>query len=89
MRKPTFASNRVQEIDTSKSSSDNGIDGTTSTLDLNLGVTSNVGEDIAFAQLNQGKLAVVAVGKEVCNFWLVSETIHSSTCSEIKRRCCD
>lgn len=79
----------MQEIDTSKSSSNDGIDGTTSTLDLNLGVTSNVGEDIAFAQLNQGKLAVVAVGKEVCNFLLVSETIYSSTCSEIKRSCCD
>jgi hypothetical protein len=56
----------VQEINTTESACDDGIDRFSSTLDLNLGITSDVGEDIAFTQLNEGQLAVVAMGKEIC-----------------------
>jgi hypothetical protein len=55
----------VQEIDTTESTCDNRIDGFPSTLDLNLGVTSNMREDITFTQLNKSQLTVVAVGKEI------------------------
>jgi hypothetical protein len=55
----------VQEINTTESASDNRIDRATSTLDLDLGIPTNVREDITLAELNKSQLAVVAVGKEI------------------------
>lgn len=57
----------MQEINTTESACNDGIDGLPSTLNLNLCVTSDVGEDIAFTQLNKGQLTVVTVGKEIYN----------------------
>ena len=55
----------MQEINTTESTCDNGVDWSTSTFDLHLGIAADMGESIAFTQLNEGKLAVVAVGKEI------------------------
>lgn len=44
---------------------DDGVDVPTRSFEANLGLAANVGEDILLAILNQGKLAVVAVGIEV------------------------
>jgi hypothetical protein len=55
----------VQEINTTEGASDNRIDRATSTLDLDLGIPTNVRENITLAELNESQLAVVAVGKEI------------------------
>jgi len=55
----------VQEVNTTESTCDNGVDWSTSTLDLHFGIAADMGESVAFTQLNEGKLAVVAVGKEI------------------------
>lgn len=56
----------MQEVNTTEGASDDRIDGTTGTLNLDLCVTTNVGEDITLAELNEGQLTVVTVGKEIC-----------------------
>ena len=55
----------MQEINTTESTCDNGVDWSTSTLDLHLGVAADMGKSVALTQLDEGKLAVVAVGKEI------------------------
>jgi hypothetical protein len=55
----------VQEVNTTESPCDNGVNWSTSTLDLHFGIAADMGESVAFTQLNEGKLAVVAVGKEI------------------------
>jgi hypothetical protein len=54
-----FATQTVDEVNPSKSSGDNGVDGIASTSDLNLSAASNVGKDIALPQFNQSKLNVI------------------------------
>jgi hypothetical protein len=56
----------VEEVYTSEGTRRNGIDGITSTFQLNLSVAADVGEDVALAHFNERKLNVVAVGEEVC-----------------------
>lgn len=62
----TFTGHGMKEINATKRSSDDGVNGATSPLDFKLCITTNVGENIALAQLNQGQLAVVAVGVVIC-----------------------
>lgn len=57
----------MQEINTTKGTSNDGVDTVTSTLKVDLGVTTTVREDITFAQLNKCKFGVVAVSKEICS----------------------
>jgi hypothetical protein len=61
----TFAGHRVQEINTTKGASNERIDRMASTGNPQHRVPANVGEDVTLAQLDQGKLGVVAVGEEV------------------------
>lgn len=64
-QKPTFTSNGVKEINTTKSSSNDRIDRTASSLEIDLSITTAVGENVAFSHLNQSQLTVVAVGIKV------------------------
>lgn len=68
--KLTFTSDGVQEINTTKGTGDDGVNGAASTLELYLGITTDMRENITLAKLDQGKFAVVAVGKEVCRLKL-------------------
>lgn len=68
-----LASNRVQEVDASESSSDNGVDLVTGTLKPDLGAASDVGEDITLAHLDESQLGVVAVSEEVYAGGLANE----------------
>ena len=60
-----FSSDRVQEIDTAKGAGDDGVDLVASALEPNLGVATNVREDITLAHLGERELDVVAVGEVV------------------------
>jgi hypothetical protein len=62
----TFASNRVEEIDTAEGAGDDGVDLAARTLDPQLRVAAHMREYVLLAQLNQSQLGVVAVSKEVC-----------------------
>ena len=55
----------VQEVDTSERASDNRIDFAASTSKLHSSPTSNMREDIVFTHLDQSKLDVVGVCREV------------------------
>ena len=61
----TLASDRVQEVDTTKCSGDQRIDLMTSTTDLQSSARADMWEDIALAKLNEGQFGVVAVCQEV------------------------
>jgi hypothetical protein len=62
---PTFAGNRVEEVNATKGTRDDRVDVLASALDPQLRSAANVREDVSLAQLDQSKLGVVAVGKEV------------------------
>lgn len=55
----------MQEVDTTESTCDDGVHRASGTLNLHLGIAADVGENISFTQLDEGQLAVVAVGKEI------------------------
>lgn len=74
----------MQEINTTKSTGDNGIDRATSTLEVDLGVAAAVREDIAFAQLNKSELTVVAVSKEICRV-VISMTDNDGSRATVSR----
>lgn len=61
----TLASHGVQEVNTAESTGYAGIDIVASTRDADLGVTTNVREDVALAKLNESQLGVVAVSQEI------------------------
>ncbi|KAG7147775.1 hypothetical protein HYQ46_003363 [Verticillium longisporum] len=61
----TFARDRVKKVDTTEGAGDERKDFIASTLKSDTGIATNVGEDVALALLNQGKLDVVAVGEKV------------------------
>ena len=56
----------MQEINTAKSAGDDRVDAPAGTGDVQLGVATDMGEDVPLAQLDESKLSVVAVGKVVC-----------------------
>lgn len=55
----------MEEIYASECTRHDRIDGMTGTLQLNLSVAANVGEDSALAHFNKCKLSVVAVGEKI------------------------
>ena len=63
-----FTGDGVQEINTTESASDNGVDGVAGAGNAQLSVAADVGEDIALAHLDKSKLGVVTVGKVICEF---------------------
>lgn len=74
--KHTFTSNGVQEIDTTKGAGDNRVNLAASTLNLNLGVLSNMGKDVSLSHLDQSEFSVVAVREVVCTRLLIERLIH-------------
>jgi hypothetical protein len=56
----------VKEVDTAKGPRNQREDGTSGPRNPELGVAADDREDVALAHLDEGKLNVVAVGKEVC-----------------------
>lgn len=68
----TFAGDRVKEVDTTKSTSHNGVDRVTSSLNLHLSVTADVREHILLTHVDQHQFAVVAVGEEIYGSTLAS-----------------
>jgi len=51
----------MEEVDTSKGTRDDGIDLMADSLDTDLGVATDMREDIALAQLDESELGVVAM----------------------------
>lgn len=66
----TFSSDRVQEVDTAKCSSNAWVDLMSGSRNLHSGAPTNMREDITLAQLDEGKFNVVTVSQE----------IYSATC---------
>lgn len=65
---PTFSGNGVEEINASKCTSYDRIDGVACALQLNLSIAANMGKDIALAHFDERKFGVVAVGEEIYVF---------------------
>lgn len=76
----------MEEIDAAESTGDDGIHITASTFELNPGISTNMREDVALAQFNEGKLAVVAVGIEIWpklapRYNMTSHDMHATACA--------
>ena len=57
----------MQEVDAAEGAGDEGPDFVAGAADADTGVATDVGEDVALAKLDEGKLDVVGVGREVCD----------------------
>jgi hypothetical protein len=55
----------VEEIDTAKGSSDDGVDWLLDTWNAELGLATNVGKYATFTHLDEGEFSVVAVSRIV------------------------
>lgn len=62
----TFANDGVEEIYTTKGTSDDGVDIAVGAFEANEGVSSNMREDVSLTHFDESQFAVVAVGEEVC-----------------------
>jgi hypothetical protein len=70
----------VKEVDATESSSDNREHRVTNATDLHLSAASDVWEDITLAHLDQSKLCVVAVCREI--FQTVTSCTKQTQCLE-------
>lgn len=75
-----LAHHRVEEVDATESSSDNGEDGVTGTTNLHLSAAADMREDITLAHFDQSKLCVVAVRREI--FQAVTSCTKQTQCLE-------
>ena len=73
----------MQEIDAAKGASHDGVDRVLCAFELDLGVSSTVGEYVTLAQFDEGKFCVVAMGKEICRIVSDFATVWQNT-----DRCC-
>lgn len=71
----TFSCNGVQEINTTKSSSNDRIDFVTSSVEADSSSLTNMREDISLSHFNESKLTVVAVSKEVYSIKVISPSL--------------
>ena len=60
-----LAHDRVQEVDATKGTCDNGIDGVLGSLETDLSLSTNVRKDISLAKFDQSQFGVVAVSRVV------------------------
>jgi hypothetical protein len=60
-----LTADRVKEVDATESASDNGINLVTSTLETDLGAATDVREDVTLAHLDQCKLDIVGMSREI------------------------